>query len=243
MNLSHLVVFLLIPLWVACEEASVEVVFDPNQGAQGYQRRYNIDVPHRTEECFFIENVREKQILNFHFMVTNTDKNGKPLDISAKVKSPAGKIVTFQHRKTEAKVIAHETLTNGDYEVCFNNKYSLTESKRVFWQFEVEGLEDEVRDEEKAIQGVLSEYEDTAKDTKKRISMVRTKVSRIKHNQWRHETLMKKDINRAEAIGDMINRWSIIHIVVVLTVGIMQVVVLRRFFTINKAPQKLKARA
>ncbi|XP_059088362.1 uncharacterized protein LOC131884556 isoform X2 [Tigriopus californicus] len=184
------------------EEASVETVFDPNDDQQGYQRRYIIEVLSKKEECFFIENVQENQIFNFHFMVTNTDSSGNPLDISTKIRAgPKGKVVNFQSRRNEGKLIGHPIVESGDYEICFNNRFSMMESKRIFWQFEVEGQVDELKELHKAVDESLTEYQESAKMTKRKISLVRGKVSRIRHSQWRHESLMKKDMNRAEAMA------------------------------------------
>lgn len=54
--------------------------------------------------------------------MTNVDSNGKPLDISSKIKTPDGKIANFQSRRNEAKIIGHAAKQSGDYEICFNNR-------------------------------------------------------------------------------------------------------------------------
>ena len=56
--------------------------------------------------------------------VTNVDKSGRKLDISFKLKSPDGRIANFQGRKTEGSLLAYESKFAGDYEMCFNNRYS-----------------------------------------------------------------------------------------------------------------------
>lgn len=54
------------------------------------------------------------------------------------------------------------------------NRYSMFEQKRVFWQFEVEGAEDAVRDEKEEIDNSLAEFQETAKFTRRKISLVST---------------------------------------------------------------------
>lgn len=76
----------------------------------------------------------------------------------------------------------------------------MTESKRVFWQFEVEGEPDEAREEKLKLEAKVEEYSDQSKVVKKSVNMVRNKVSRMKHMQWRMESNMNRDIARAEAI-------------------------------------------
>ena len=54
--------------------------------------------------------------------VVNVGKNGQRLDISTKIKTPESKILNFQSRKSEGKMIGEEISIPGDYEICFNNR-------------------------------------------------------------------------------------------------------------------------
>ncbi len=76
----------------------------------------------------------------------------------------------------------------------------MLESKRVFWEVEVEGAEDEGRQVQEEVEATLEEYKANAKIVKRAVAQVRTKVSRMKHQQWRIEQNMKRDGNRAEAL-------------------------------------------
>ena len=51
----------------------MDEVFNLNSGNQGYQRRYTTIVAAKTEDCYFIENVHQDQLINFHFMVRLND--------------------------------------------------------------------------------------------------------------------------------------------------------------------------
>ncbi len=138
----------------------------------------------------------------------------------------------------------------------------MLESKRVFWEVEVEGAEDEGRQVQEEVEATLEEYKANAKIVKRAVAQVRTKVSRMKHQQWRIEQNMKRDGNRAEALqgssaknvfpkkvfeknffSDMVDRWSVIHVFVVVAIGIVQVIVLRRFFSAKTGHQRLNVRA
>ena len=55
--------------YASSEELGVDEVFNLNSGNQGYQRRYTTIVAAKTEDCYFIENVHQDQLINFHFMV------------------------------------------------------------------------------------------------------------------------------------------------------------------------------
>ena len=40
----------------------------------------------------------------------------------------------------------------------------------------------------------------------------------------------------------MIDRWSIIHCIILVFIGIAQVIILRRFFNVGPIPQRLKTK-
>ncbi len=52
----------------------------------------------------------------------NVGKNGQKLDITTKIRTPETKVLNFQSRKAEGKLIGEEITVAGDYEVCFNNR-------------------------------------------------------------------------------------------------------------------------
>ena len=76
----------------------------------------------------------------------------------------------------------------------------MMESKRVVFQFEVEGMEDTSLEEEKSLNATVEEFKEQSKMVKKKVMAVRSRVARMKHQQWRIKSTMDKDINRAEAI-------------------------------------------
>ena len=53
------------------------------------------------------------------------------------------------------------------------------EQKRVFWQFEVEGAEDATRDEKEEIDNSLAEFQESAKFTRRKISLVRNNLQSV----------------------------------------------------------------
>ncbi len=46
----------------------------------------------------------------------------------------------------------------GDYELCFNNRFSMMEAKRVFWQYEVEGAFDVEAQKEREVNATLDYF-------------------------------------------------------------------------------------
>jgi hypothetical protein len=67
----HLVVLIIILLSFDCAlGVSVDEVFDPNSGEVYLQRKYVVNVPAKSDECYFIEDVLQGQKLNFHYLVS-----------------------------------------------------------------------------------------------------------------------------------------------------------------------------
>ena len=68
----------------------------------------------------------------------------------------------YMNRRVEDSFLGYNTNEEGDYEICFNNRFSMLESKRVFWQFEVEGQFDEKAFEKKLVNATLDYMKETA---------------------------------------------------------------------------------
>ena len=50
--------------------SEVEMTFDPASGDDSYQRKFVINVGSKSEDCYFLPNVRNDQVINFHFVVS-----------------------------------------------------------------------------------------------------------------------------------------------------------------------------
>jgi len=199
---------------------------------KSYQERYTIFVQSKSESCFFLENLEVNYILNLHYMVISS-KNGAQLDISTRLRDPEDKLVTFQARKKEGHYTDYLITKRGTYELCFNNKYSLFEPKKLMWELDVEGDEDRDGSQESlesVINATMSEYLENAEIVLKTIKKVRISLSRARHTSWWVGTRSTKDIERLVTIASMIDRWSMCYMVLLVLVGIIQVTMLRRLF-------------
>jgi len=221
----------------------VEEAFDPDSEEDSYQRSYVISVANKAEDCYFIPDVKINQVLNFHFVVTSAGRSGQQLDISTKIRAPSGKLVTYSNRKVEDQVLGYQSKEQGDYEICFNNRYSMLEHKRIFWQFEVEGAFDEKKVEEKIVNVTVEAFQEASNQVSKVVRKVRSSIARARHQQWWLSTMGQKHQARLEAVQGMIDRWSLGHIFLLVAVGITQLVILRRLFESKPTSHKLTARA
>ena len=130
-----------------------------------FQERYTITVEARSQSCFFIEDLEVGYGLSVHYTVLST-KNGNQMDISFQLKDTAGKMVVFQVRKKEDFVSNHTVSAAGDYELCFNNRYSLMESKKIMWELDIVGDEQRMEGDMVTMESVnqtLEEYKEQAR--------------------------------------------------------------------------------
>ena len=60
----------------------------------------------------------------------------------------------------------HTVTSNGDYELCFNNRYSVMESKKVMWELDVVGDEEKIETKDEVVLAVnqtLEAYNEEAR--------------------------------------------------------------------------------
>ena len=146
-------------------EAQNEVLTDPSKT---YQEKYTIFVQQKSESCFFLENMLVDYVLSVHYMVLSSS-NGKQLDITMRIRDPENRMVVYQARKKEGHYVDYKVTKEGHYELCFNNKFSMYESKKVMWEVDVVGDEDTLESEE----GVVLAVNQTLQDYLTKAEMVR----------------------------------------------------------------------
>ena len=142
-----LFVFLLSPVISNLEESS-------------YQERHKMMIAAKSESCFFLANLQEGYQLSISYLVASS-KDGKQQDITMRLRDPKRMLVTYQGRRTSGNYSDYTVKTAGDYELCFNNRHSHVDSKKVVWQFDIQGDEEVVSQVEEvdiAVNKTLEEY-------------------------------------------------------------------------------------
>jgi len=205
------------------------------EGEQQYEERYTITIQPRSTSCFFLEDLQAGYTISIHYLVLST-KGGTQMDIGMTLKDPEKRMVpgAYKGRKTEFHFRDHKVEKTGDYELCFNNYFSVMEEKKVVWELDVIGDEEkfETNDEvQLAVNQTLAEYLAEAQEVRTAVSRVRLRLSKMRQHQWWLQTKVPKDLARLESLLVMIDRWSLGYSCAVLLVGILQVFFLRRLFT------------
>jgi len=207
-------------------EKSTQDYFSPH-----YDARFTIHIANRAENCFYMENLKDGYVINIHYLVIST-KNGNQLDISMRMKDPLRQLITFQARKREGEFTNYKVAQDGDYEICFNNKYSMYESKKIMWEVSVVG--DEENNWNKIlnhhINRTLEKLESETQDVLAAITKVRYALARARHQQYWIKSKNMRDGERMITLQGMVNTWSLTYGVLICSVMLVQTFVLRNFF-------------
>ena len=197
----------------------------------------------RSQSCFFIEDLEVDYVLSLHYSVLSI-KSGNQMDISFQLKDAAGKMVVFHVRKKEDFVSNHTVTAAGNYELCFINRYSLLEPKKIMWELDIVGEEQrmDTGNIQLAANQTLEEYVEQARLLRVAIVRVRTKVSKARSQQWILSSKTPKDTERLVSIIQMIDTWSVAYSVMVVIVAVTQTVIVRRLFNIKPPQSNMKMR-
>lgn len=221
----------------------LQKVFEPNSEEESYQRKYIINVAPKAEDCYYIPDIKLNQIINIHFVVVNAGRAGQQMDITWKVRGPGGRVVNFLNRRVEGQLIGYRADQMGDYEVCFSNRFSMFEPKRVFWQFEVEGALDDEALKAREVNATLEYFMEASLYVEGVVRKVRSGVAKTRHQQWWIGSMSQKHQSRLDAVQSMIDRWSMAYLFMLIVVGFGQVFMLRRLFYSGPGLHKMSARA
>ena len=128
----------------------------------------------KTESCFFLADMQEEYVINIRYLVMSS-KNGKQLDITMRLRDNTKRMITYKVDRscTNVRMHAmyhqgrkihgtynHTVKTAGDYEICFNNRHSMLDSKKLVWEFDILGDEDVVQSHEEVVLAINQTMED-----------------------------------------------------------------------------------
>jgi len=177
-------------------------------------------------ECFY-QNVKKDLVLEVEYQVID----GGDLDIDFMLKAPNGQVIVNEMRKPDAIHTVDETM-EGDYEVCFSNRFSRISQKVVFFEIIIDsddGLDYDsdfgMGDEEwKKFISPDDTYGDKLASLEETMNVIKTNNAKTVQLQSLLRVFEAKDRNVVERNFYRINLWSVINMVVMATVFVLQVV-------------------
>lgn len=200
------------------------------QQVQSLEKEVTVNIDAGKEECFF-QSVNEGNIIDIEYQVI--DGTHGELDISFRLVEPTGRVIFADFKKSEN---GHrlEAKMSGDYQFCFDNKFSTYNMKTVFFELIVEGSDDNTWDNINIddFEGLTPEeaLDVKVQDIHNAIYKVRNNLNKVQHLQEVLKSHEARDRNIAEENFFKVNTWSIIQIFVMLSVGLVQVVMLKSLF-------------
>lgn len=196
----------------------------------GLLKELTVNVEAGISECFY-ETVKAGQVMDIEYQVIDGDRG--ELDINFHWSAPSGRQIVSDFKKGE-NTHRHEASEDGDYKMCWDNSISHFNSKTVFFEFMVDQDQDDWF--KNGIEGnsitdsVVEKYEMKVEDLKESMTRVHSQLSTIRQMQDVMRAHEARDRNFIESNFELVNRWSIIQVFVMLVVGGLQVYMVRSLF-------------
>ena len=207
MNLSRFILFSLIVLLnlSALNANSVQLTFE---------------LPDNEVQCFYehvskgVESIVEFQVVT-----------GGNYDVDMVMKSPRGKVL-YQEQRKQYDSFRYQADVEGIYEVCFSNEFSTFTHKVVFVDWQVGG-------EEQPLVGPSSPQK-ALTFMESSTQTIHDKMNEILDHQTHYRLREAQGRAHAEDLSERVQIWSLMQLAVILVVGVLQVGLIRSFFSNRK---------
>ncbi|KAK3911716.1 Transmembrane emp24 domain-containing protein 1 [Frankliniella fusca] len=193
-------------------------------------KEFTVNVEAGVSECFY-ETIKAGQVMDVEYQVIDGDRG--ELDINFHWTAPSGRQIVSDFKKGENSH-RHEASEEGDYKMCWDNSISRFNSKTVFFEFLVD--QDQEDWFKNSVQGnlvpeaALEKYDMKVDDLKESMTRVHTLLSSIRQHQDVMRAHEARDRNFIENNFELVNRWSMIQLLVMVLVGGLQVYMVRSLF-------------
>merc|ERR1719318_908298 len=191
---------------------------------------HTIEVGAGTEECFYTT-VEAGQTMEVEYAVLSAGGQYAKLDINFRLVDPRG-IPLVAEFKRRAGSHSHSNIV-GDYKFCFDNKFSVTSPKVVYFEVTLErdgenydDLARVFRDGEKF--GVEDEYEDNVKGIEDKLKKIKGDVAKSEHHQKQIHRNLIVDRGMADNNIKRVDTMSFMLVVFMVVTCIAQVVIVKR---------------
>ncbi|KAH8387707.1 hypothetical protein KR093_009005 [Drosophila rubida] len=183
---------------------------------------FTFDLADNAEDCFY-EEIKRNTSAYFEFQVSA----GGQLDVDVVLKDPNNQIIYSLDRATfDSHQFTAET--TGVYTACFSNKFSAFSHKIVYVDFQV--------GEEQALPGV-DEHATVLTQMETSSQAIHKGLNDILDAQTHHRLREAQGFKRAELINQRVMVWASLETASVVLIGVLQILILRNFFTDRKPSQ------
>jgi len=209
----------LLPLITAAATTVLASKFDETESD------YTIIVAPGKRDCYY-ENFKPETSFELEYQVTD----GGDLDITLEIFDPSGKRVISDVRQEDG---LHNLESNkgGDFQFCFDNRFSRMASKTVFWEVFLDDADyddydyaDYKLDDEKEFEA------DTVTGLKKSLTSIKSNQGKTLQFQAMLRAFEAKDRSVMEHNYERVNFWSFVHLFAMVGTAVLQVYMLRSMF-------------
>ncbi|CAN9500637.1 unnamed protein product [Ophioblennius macclurei] len=192
--------------------------------SQSLDSDFTFTLPAGRKECFY-QTMRKDASLEIEYQVLD----GAGLDVDFYISSPSGQLLFNDHRKSDG-VHTLET-EDGDYMFCFDNTFSTVSEKLIFFELILDNMDtDEDPDDWKEYVHGTDMLDMKLEDIMDTINNVKARLVKSVQIQTLLRAFEARDRNLQESNFDRVNLWSVINLVVMVTVSSVQVYLLRSLF-------------
>jgi len=196
-----------------------------------YDKEITITVDAGKQDCFY-HFAAAGDIIDIEYQVIDGDHGD--LDISFELAEPVGRIIFADFKKSE-NIHRYFVEIEGDYRLCFDNRFSSFNSKTIFFELIVENENEQRNNLDKILESMTPEefYELKVQDIMEYIGRIRQQISKARQIQDVIRSYEARDRNIAEENFLKVNTWSTFQICTMILVGLLQVYLVKSIFKTN----------
>lgn len=193
--------------------------------SQAVDNDFTFTLPAGRRECFF-QTMKRDASLEIEYQVLD----GSGLDIDFYLFSPSGDLLLSEERQSDG-VHTVETV-DGDYQFCFDNTFSHISEKVIFFELILDHMGDESEEQEDWKNYVIGTdlLDMKLEDILESINGVKGRLGKSLQIQTLLKAFEARDRNIQESNYDRVNFWSMVNLVVMVTVCVIQVYMLKSLF-------------
>jgi hypothetical protein len=204
------------------------------QYTKAKEQEMTVEVGPGKEECFF-ETVEKGFTLGVDYQVIDAGSGQyAELDINFRVMDPRGHPIMATFKKQDGS-FNQKVNEHGDYKICFDNTFSYLSSKTVYFELTNENEEEAEYDE---LAGIFPDYQDegleifevSVADIETRLKKIKEEVDKSRHIQDLLRVTDTKDRMIAEHNFERVNFMSCFYMIVLISSGLLQVLLIRSLF-------------
>jgi len=208
---------------------------------QSYDREITLVVPKgqiKTE--FYVEMDHGNTLDLSAQMLTVQEANGRPIATTVTVKDSENRVLaTKSDREGKVMDLQYKVVRTDTFQILFHVMDYYTDNKMLWVEFSIEGKSDPREIDKKFKLKREKKYKDVHDSLIKSMKgLQKNHMSAIRYQMMRVHN-MKRGTSRIEALRGMIDKWSMIHVLMVVIVMVAQVFVLKKFFEL---PSDAKSR-